>query len=144
MLPAKGAHIDEEALQVLPRSSVFNASKRTSCFQLSVLLTDYLAYPYAAVPQIVFLATFLLLLSFWVDLCHQSRMEEEDEEEADSVEDGLGGTSESDSGHSGAFFSRQRWRLWWKKLRPRGRKSVFVGVSSYVAQCPAAEHLSVC
>ncbi|ONK68549.1 uncharacterized protein A4U43_C05F13120 [Asparagus officinalis] len=33
-----------------------------------------------ACPQILFLAAFLLLLSFWVDLCHQAKDEEEDEE----------------------------------------------------------------
>ncbi|EOX93153.1 Uncharacterized protein TCM_002003 isoform 2 [Theobroma cacao] len=33
-----------------------------------------------AFPKILFLAAFLLLLSFWVDLCHQANDEEEDEE----------------------------------------------------------------
>lgn len=33
-----------------------------------------------ACPQILFLAAFLLLLSFWVDLCHQAKDEEEDDE----------------------------------------------------------------
>ncbi|KAL6500732.1 hypothetical protein OROHE_025529 [Orobanche hederae] len=32
-----------------------------------------------ALPKILFVATFLLLLSFWVDLCHQSNDDEEDE-----------------------------------------------------------------
>ncbi|KAL4579602.1 hypothetical protein LXL04_015756 [Taraxacum kok-saghyz] len=32
-----------------------------------------------ALPKILFLAAFLLLLSFWVDLCHQANDEEEDE-----------------------------------------------------------------
>ncbi|XP_024537139.1 tobamovirus multiplication protein 1 [Selaginella moellendorffii] len=42
-----------------------------------------------AVPQILFLATFLLLLSFWVDLCHQAtdkEEEEDDEEETDGAQ----------------------------------------------------------
>eukprot|EP00271_Cylindrocystis_brebissonii_P006366 TRINITY_DN19120_c0_g1_i1.p1 TRINITY_DN19120_c0_g1~~TRINITY_DN19120_c0_g1_i1.p1 ORF type:complete len:470 (+),score=74.92 TRINITY_DN19120_c0_g1_i1:259-1668(+) len=41
------------------------------------------AFSLLALPQIIFLATFLLLLSFWVDLCHQAtdKEEEEDEEE---------------------------------------------------------------
>jgi len=34
-----------------------------------------------ATPQILFLATFLLLLSFWVDLCHQANDNEEDEDD---------------------------------------------------------------
>ncbi|KAJ6796774.1 tobamovirus multiplication protein 1 [Iris pallida] len=33
-----------------------------------------------AAPQILFLAAFLLLLSFWVDLCHQAKDDEEDDE----------------------------------------------------------------
>ncbi|KAG2252291.1 hypothetical protein Bca52824_082427 [Brassica carinata] len=33
-----------------------------------------------AFPKILFLATFLLLLSFWVDVCHQGNGEEEDDE----------------------------------------------------------------
>ncbi|KAL1834034.1 hypothetical protein ACET3Z_003685 [Daucus carota] len=33
-----------------------------------------------ACPRILFLAAFLLLLSFWVDLCHQSNDDEDDEE----------------------------------------------------------------
>ncbi|KAJ1379677.1 hypothetical protein SESBI_46681 [Sesbania bispinosa] len=37
-----------------------------------------------ASPKVMFLAEFLLLLSFWVDLCHQEN--EEEEEEDDSVE----------------------------------------------------------
>ncbi|KVH88378.1 protein of unknown function DUF1084, partial [Cynara cardunculus var. scolymus] len=32
-----------------------------------------------ALPKILFLAAFLLLLSFWVDLCHQANNEDEDE-----------------------------------------------------------------
>nr|XP_043621115.1 tobamovirus multiplication protein 1 [Erigeron canadensis] len=32
-----------------------------------------------ALPKILFLAAFLLLLSFWIDLCHQANDEEEDE-----------------------------------------------------------------
>ncbi|CAD5179539.1 unnamed protein product [Musa acuminata subsp. malaccensis] len=32
-------------------------------------------------PQILFLAAFLLLVSFWVDLCHQANDEEEDDDE---------------------------------------------------------------
>lgn len=34
-----------------------------------------------ACPKILFLAAFILLLSFWVDLCHQADDEEDDGEE---------------------------------------------------------------
>ncbi|XP_052306675.1 uncharacterized protein LOC7480723 isoform X4 [Populus trichocarpa] len=37
-----------------------------------------------AFPKILFLAAFLLLLSFWVDLCHQANEEDDDEEEHSS------------------------------------------------------------
>ncbi|XP_010918785.1 tobamovirus multiplication protein 1 isoform X1 [Elaeis guineensis] len=39
-----------------------------------------------ACPEILFLAAFLLLLSFWVDLCHQSNDEEEEEDGTSSNE----------------------------------------------------------
>ncbi|KAK6932235.1 THH1/TOM1/TOM3 domain [Dillenia turbinata] len=35
---------------------------------------------FMAFPDILFLAAFLLLLSFWVDVCHQAKDDEEDEE----------------------------------------------------------------
>ncbi|CAH8310434.1 unnamed protein product [Eruca vesicaria subsp. sativa] len=37
-----------------------------------------------AFPKILFLATFLLLLSFWVDVCHQGNGEEEDDDDEES------------------------------------------------------------
>ncbi|KAK9267929.1 hypothetical protein L1049_010366 [Liquidambar formosana] len=39
-----------------------------------------------ACPQILFLAAFLLLLSFWVDLCHQADDEHDEDEECSSEE----------------------------------------------------------
>ncbi|GKU92516.1 hypothetical protein SLEP1_g6230 [Rubroshorea leprosula] len=39
-----------------------------------------------ALPRILFFAAFLLLLSFWVDLCHQATDEEEDDEEQSFLE----------------------------------------------------------
>ncbi|XVE51578.1 hypothetical protein DITRI_Ditri02bG0052700 [Diplodiscus trichospermus] len=39
-----------------------------------------------AFPRILFFATFLLLLSFWVDLCHQADDEEEDDDEQGFLE----------------------------------------------------------
>ncbi|KAJ3695257.1 hypothetical protein LUZ60_000634 [Juncus effusus] len=42
-----------------------------------------------ACPQILFLAAFLLILSFWVDLCHQPNDEEEEDEEQNSYVESL-------------------------------------------------------
>ncbi|KAJ4980277.1 hypothetical protein NE237_031114 [Protea cynaroides] len=39
------------------------------------------AFVLMACPSILFLAAFLLLLSFWVDLCHQANDEDEDDED---------------------------------------------------------------
>ncbi|XVF25503.1 hypothetical protein REPUB_Repub13aG0218300 [Reevesia pubescens] len=39
-----------------------------------------------ALPRILFFATFLLLLSFWVDLCHQADDEEEEDDEQGFLE----------------------------------------------------------
>ncbi|KAK5831252.1 hypothetical protein PVK06_015047 [Gossypium arboreum] len=41
---------------------------------------------FAAFPRILFFATFLVLLSFWVDLCHQADDEEEEDDEQGFVE----------------------------------------------------------
>ncbi|KAM6575770.1 hypothetical protein CsatA_024097 [Cannabis sativa] len=43
---------------------------------------------FAAFPNVLFSAAFLLLLSFWVDLCHQSD-DEDDEDEESSAEESL-------------------------------------------------------
>jgi hypothetical protein len=113
----------------LERTVLSNIRSALSNYTLHLIVTSP-PFLFAAVPQIVFLATFLLLLSFWIDLCHQtSDLSEEEEDEADVEAEGQPGAAESSSGCSKPF-SRRRWRLWWKKLRPRGRKAVFVGVSS--------------
>ncbi|XP_010525581.1 PREDICTED: tobamovirus multiplication protein 1 [Tarenaya hassleriana] len=44
--------------------------------------TDAFGFLLMAFPKILFLATFLLLLSFWVDVCHQGNDEEDDDEES--------------------------------------------------------------
>ncbi|PSS02945.1 Tobamovirus multiplication protein [Actinidia chinensis var. chinensis] len=41
---------------------------------------------FMASPEILFLAAFLLLLSFWVDLCHQANDEDEEDEECSPQE----------------------------------------------------------
>lgn len=38
-----------------------------------------------SLPQILFLSAFLLLLSFWVDLCHQANDKDDDEEDEDDT-----------------------------------------------------------
>ncbi|KAK1368904.1 Tobamovirus multiplication protein like [Heracleum sosnowskyi] len=40
-----------------------------------------------ACPKILFLAAFLMLLSFWVDLCHQSNDDEDDDDEEEEEEE---------------------------------------------------------
>ncbi|KAL5731864.1 hypothetical protein ACHQM5_004552 [Ranunculus cassubicifolius] len=42
-----------------------------------------------ACPTILFQATFLLLLSFWVDLCHQPNDEDEEDDDDDSCQESL-------------------------------------------------------
>ncbi|XAR72447.1 hypothetical protein NMG60_11019085 [Bertholletia excelsa] len=57
-----------------------------------------------AFPKILFLATFLLLLSFWVDLCHQANDEDDEDEECSPQETFLEGTSSKQ--HSNADSHR--------------------------------------
>lgn len=111
-----------------------------------------------AVPQIIFLASFLLLLSFWVDLCHQATDRFEEEEE-DDIGEGEGPPSPAPSraasgvwgpgregGEEGTGGSvrlpllppkpwkprkggrRRRACLCWRNLRVRGRQKVVIGV----------------
>ncbi|KAJ4885004.1 hypothetical protein Rs2_35097 [Raphanus sativus] len=62
-----------------------------------------------AFPKILFLATFLLLLSFWVDVCHQGNGEEDedDEDEENSIQQMLLEKSKSKSGSSSASDRRK-------------------------------------
>jgi uncharacterized membrane protein len=76
-----------------------------------------------AAPQIIFLATFLLLLSFWVDLCHQAtdREEEEDEEDEENPYERLPSCENSRSS------DKPRWCcLTFKQWRVRGRQKFVV------------------
>lgn len=50
-----------------------------------------------ALPEIPFFAAFLLLLSFWVDLCHQANDEDDEDEESSSQEALLDKTSDKPS-----------------------------------------------
>lgn len=79
-----------------------------------------------AVPQILFLATFLLLLSFWLDLCHQATdREEEEEEEHDYVV--LPALNSRNSSKKRADSS---WRCCpcWRLPRIRSRQKFVIGV----------------
>lgn len=63
-----------------------------------------------ACPQILFLAAFLLLLSFWVDLCHQPDDEEEEDEEYGSYHEALLDKSKTKPGlrHADAYHSHRK------------------------------------
>ncbi|XP_057470803.1 tobamovirus multiplication protein 1-like isoform X2 [Actinidia eriantha] len=58
-----------------------------------------------ACPKILFIAAFLLLLSFWVDLCHQANDEEDDDEERSPQETLL--ERASNKSHSNADSHRR-------------------------------------
>ncbi|KAF7833504.1 tobamovirus multiplication protein 1 isoform X1 [Senna tora] len=58
-----------------------------------------------ASPKILFLAVFLLLLSFWVDLCHQANEEEEEDNDENSIQQVLLEVRKSGSSHV-----RNQWR----------------------------------
>jgi hypothetical protein len=61
-----------------------------------------------AFPKILFLATFLLLLSFWVDVCHQGNGEEDDDDdEENSIQQVLLEKSKSKPGSSNASDRRK-------------------------------------
>ncbi|KAJ8763072.1 hypothetical protein K2173_023277 [Erythroxylum novogranatense] len=63
---------------------------------------------FMAFPEILFLAAFLLLLSFWVDLCHQANDEEdEDEDEENCSQQPL---LESSKGKPNLSHVDYRWR----------------------------------
>ncbi|PIA41515.1 hypothetical protein AQUCO_02200143v1 [Aquilegia coerulea] len=63
-------------------STFVSACKRWSCWSHAC------GFILMACPTILFQATFLLLLSFWVDLCHQAN-DEDEEDEDDSCQEAL-------------------------------------------------------
>ncbi|XP_022994826.1 tobamovirus multiplication protein 1-like [Cucurbita maxima] len=67
---------------------------------------------FMAFPKILLLALFLLLLSFWVDLCHQPD-DEDDEDEERSFEEGLLEKISSKPSTSNTDWSRR----WWLPVR---------------------------
>lgn len=90
-----------------------------------------------ALPQIVFLATFLLLLSFWLDLCHQAtdREEEEEEEEHDYVV--LPAFNQIDCSKRSAESSRKCCPCW-RFPRIRSRQKLVIGVVVLICILTAA------
>ncbi|KAL2621176.1 hypothetical protein R1flu_001381 [Riccia fluitans] len=95
---------------------------------------DWPCWPHAcgfvliAVPQIVFLGTFLLLLSFWVDLCHQATDREEEEEDDDDDEDQTYTALPPSSPVARSQHAEKHRRCcpWFKKLRVRGRQKFVI------------------
>ncbi|KAJ7520128.1 hypothetical protein O6H91_20G067900 [Diphasiastrum complanatum] len=84
-----------------------------------------------ALPQIIFLSTFLLLLSFWVDLCHEhtdKEDEEEDDEEVEQVEyQELPGDPSTKHGKRPTLKTSRRCHCW-RRWRVRGRQKFLVVV----------------
>jgi hypothetical protein len=83
-----------------------------------------------ATSQTVFLAAFLLLLSFWVDLCHQSTDEEEEEDDEDD-DDGTYSALPSSPSTGGSIVEKQSRRccMCFRRWRIRGRqKNVIVAM----------------
>ncbi|XVF71200.1 hypothetical protein PTKIN_Ptkin12aG0017000 [Pterospermum kingtungense] len=68
--------------------------------------SDVCGFVLMAFPQILFLAAFLLLLSFWVDLCHQAN-DEEDGDEQNSSQQALLESSKSKAGLSNTESRRK-------------------------------------
>ncbi|KAG9447976.1 hypothetical protein H6P81_014104 [Aristolochia fimbriata] len=74
-------------------STLFATCGRCFCWSLAC------RFILMAFPQILFLAAFLLLLSFWVDLCHQANDEDEDDEENISGQPLLGKVKTASGSH---------------------------------------------
>ncbi|KAL0442548.1 UNVERIFIED_CONTAM: hypothetical protein Slati_1977500 [Sesamum latifolium] len=58
---------------------VLNLVAACKVSMITVLSNAYHILSFAAFPKILFVAAFLLLLSFWVDLCHEANDDDEDE-----------------------------------------------------------------
>ncbi|KAF9682830.1 hypothetical protein SADUNF_Sadunf05G0149000 [Salix dunnii] len=72
---------------------------------MHVVLSSWVGVP-PAFPSILLFAVFLLLLSFWVDLCHQANEEDDDEEENSSQQPLL----ESSKNKPGSTNTDSFWR----------------------------------
>jgi hypothetical protein len=80
-----------------------------------------------AAPQTLFLATFLLLLSFWLDLCNQANDNDDEDDEVDAEYAELPSSpNHLESGASKLYQSCFPWRRW----RVRGRQRCVIVVVS--------------
>ncbi|BBN14897.1 hypothetical protein MPTK1_6g15400 [Marchantia polymorpha subsp. ruderalis] len=108
---------------------------------------DWPCWPHAcgfvliAVPQIVFLATFLLLLSFWVDVCHQATDQEEEEEDDDDEDENQTYTAVPPSSPVVRLQHVEKHRrccICIKKLRVRGRQKFVIAAVALMCALTAA------
>ncbi|KAJ7527315.1 hypothetical protein O6H91_16G048200 [Diphasiastrum complanatum] len=84
---------------------------------------------FMAMPQIVFLSTFLLLLSFWVDLCHQATDKEDEEEDEDDDYRILHISQLENFSKSSNHMEKQRkCCCFWRKPRIRSRQKFVIAV----------------
>ncbi|KAJ7538444.1 hypothetical protein O6H91_11G048100 [Diphasiastrum complanatum] len=82
----------------------------------------------AALPQIIFLSTFLLLLSFWVDLCHEHTDEEDEEEDEELEYQELPAAPPSTKDGKNPTCKKSRTCRCWRRWRVRGRQKFLVVV----------------
>ncbi|KAB1221362.1 Tobamovirus multiplication protein 1 [Morella rubra] len=90
-----------------------------------------------AIPKILFFAVFLLLLSFWVDLCHQAN-EEEDEYEESSYEEALLDKSLNKPGSSNTDGRRKCFPVRFGHLGSRQKIAILVTVLVFLAMVACA------
>ncbi|KAJ6405560.1 hypothetical protein OIU84_013511 [Salix udensis] len=84
-----------------------------------------------AFPKILFLAAFLLLLSFWVDLCHQANEEDDDEEENNSQQPLL----ESSKNKPGSMNTDNCWNCCsFRSIHVGGRQKFVITVREVVSK----------
>ncbi|XP_057470807.1 tobamovirus multiplication protein 1-like isoform X6 [Actinidia eriantha] len=90
-----------------------------------------------ACPKILFIAAFLLLLSFWVDLCHQANDEEDDDEERSPQETLL--ERASNKSHSNADSHRRFCSF--RSIHVGSRQKVVILVYGYCSDFCYNDHL---
>ncbi|KAG6642192.1 tobamovirus multiplication protein 1-like isoform X1 [Carya illinoinensis] len=90
-----------------------------------------------AFPKILFFAAFLLLLSFWVDLCHQANDEDDEYEESSSQEALLDKTSNKPSS-SKTDGHRKRFPLHFFNVGSRQKIVILVTVLVFVVMMACA------
>ncbi|KAG0577506.1 hypothetical protein KC19_5G161500 [Ceratodon purpureus] len=106
--------------------TVVAACKGWTCFSTAC------GFILIAAPQTLFLATFLLLLSFWVDLCNQANdNEEEDDDEMDPEYAQLP-SSPNNSESGGSKPHRACSCLPFRRWRVRGRQRGVIAVVSVI------------